>query len=68
MDNLNIRDQFPALRQSVYGKPIVYLDSGATSQKPQSVIDAMQHYYEHDNSNVNRGVHALSQRAISCMI
>ena len=39
------------------------MDSGATSQKPQSVIDAMQHYYEHDNSNVNRGVHALSQRA-----
>jgi cysteine desulfurase/selenocysteine lyase len=63
MDNLQVKDQFPALHQTVYGKPLVYLDSGATAQKPRIVLDAMQHYYENDNANVHRGVHALSQRA-----
>jgi len=58
-----IRAQFPALHQQIHGKPLVYLDNAATTQKPQVVIDALRHYYEHDNSNVHRGVHALSERA-----
>lgn len=58
-----VRAQFPALHQDVYGKPLVYLDSGATSQKPEAVIAAMAHYYQRDNANVHRGVHALSARA-----
>lgn len=59
-----IRGDFPTLHQSVHGtKPLVYLDNAATSQKPRQVIDALTHYYTHDNSNVHRGVHALSQRA-----
>ncbi|MGE0433462.1 MAG: SufS family cysteine desulfurase [Planctomycetota bacterium] len=58
-----IRADFPILHQQVNGKPLVYLDNAATTQKPQSVIDALVHYYTHDNSNVHRGVHELSQRA-----
>ena len=58
-----IRSEFPILKQEVNGHRLVYLDNGATSQKPQSVIDAVSHYYSHDNSNVHRGVHALSERA-----
>jgi cysteine desulfurase / selenocysteine lyase len=58
-----VRKDFPALDQSVHGKPLVYLDNAATTQKPRAVLDAMQQYYERDNSNVHRGVHALSQRA-----
>jgi cysteine desulfurase/selenocysteine lyase len=58
-----LRAQFPALQQMVHGKPLVYLDNAATTQKPQVVIDALRHYYEHDNANVHRGVHALSERA-----
>ena len=58
-----IRQQFPILHQDAYGRPLVYLDSGATSQKPRAVIDAMSAYYERDNANVHRGVHLLSQRA-----
>ena len=54
---------FPALDQLVHGRPLVYLDNAATTQKPRQVIDAIQHYYEHDNANVHRGVHALSERA-----
>jgi cysteine desulfurase/selenocysteine lyase len=59
----NVRADFPVLHQRVNGKPLVYLDNGATSQKPRSVIDALVHYYERDNSNVHRGLHALSMRA-----
>ena len=58
-----VRAQFPALHQDVYGKPLVYLDSGATSQKPAAVLSAMDDYYRRDNANVHRGVHALSARA-----
>ena len=58
-----IRKDFPVLAREVYGKPLVYLDSAATTQKPQSVIDAITHYYEHDNANIHRGVHTLSMRA-----
>ena len=58
-----IRAQFPALNQEVNGRPLVYLDSAATTQKPQAVIDAIVHYYQHDNANVHRAAHALSGRA-----
>src|SRR3954462_15435113 len=59
----NVRADFPALHQQVLGKPLVYLDNAATAQKPQCVIDALSHFYERDNSNVHRGLHALSMRA-----
>jgi len=62
-DPLAIRRQFPALHQEVSGKPLVYLDSAATSQKPRAVLDALDAYYEHDNANVHRGIHELSRRA-----
>jgi cysteine desulfurase/selenocysteine lyase len=58
-----IKAQFPALQQTVHGKPLVYLDSAASSQKPQCVIDAISHYYEHDHANVHRGTHELAIRA-----
>jgi cysteine desulfurase / selenocysteine lyase len=57
------RDDFPALRERVNGQVLVYLDNGATTQKPQVVIDAEAQFYAHDNANVHRAVHALSQRA-----
>ncbi|MAI66695.1 MAG: cysteine desulfurase CsdA [Phycisphaerae bacterium] len=56
-------DNFPALHQKIGDKKLVYLDSAATTQKPQSVIDAVTNYYELDNANIHRGVHTLSQRA-----
>jgi cysteine desulfurase / selenocysteine lyase len=62
-DVARIREDFPALHQRVHGKPLVYLDNAATSQKPQAVIDALVAYYTFDNSNVHRGVHLLSERA-----
>lgn len=62
-DWTHLRADFPVLDQQVNGKPLVYLDNAATSQKPRSVIDALVHYYERDNSNVHRGLHALSMRA-----
>ena len=58
-----IRNQFPILDQKVHGARLVYLDNGATTQKPQSVIDAVARYYQQDNANIHRGVHELSQRA-----
>jgi len=58
-----VRADFPALHQMVHEKPLVYLDSAATSQKPQAVIDAVTKFYRADNANVHRGVHALSERA-----
>ena len=62
-DVYRVREQFPALRQEVYGRPLVYLDNAATSQKPASVIERIKRYYEAENSNVHRGVHFLSQKA-----
>jgi cysteine desulfurase / selenocysteine lyase len=59
----DLRAHFPALHQTVNGKPLVYLDNGATSHKPRAVIDALVRYYERDNSNVHRGLHALSMRS-----
>jgi cysteine desulfurase/selenocysteine lyase len=58
-----IRDQFPALRQQVYGKQLIYFDNGATSQKPQVVLDTLKQYYALENANIHRGVHYLSQQA-----
>jgi cysteine desulfurase / selenocysteine lyase len=60
-----IRRDFPILKERVHGKPLVYLDNGATSQKPQVVIDALDRYYKSENSNIHRGVHYLSERATS---
>jgi cysteine desulfurase / selenocysteine lyase len=57
------RDEFPILQQRIADKPLVYLDTAASAQKPQSVLDAIQHYYQHDHANVHRGVHTLSERA-----
>ena len=58
-----LRAEFPALSQEVNGKPLVYLDSAASTLKPQAVIDALSHYYAFDHSNVHRGAHALADRA-----
>jgi len=58
-----VRLDFPILHQKVHGKPLVYLDNAATTQKPRAVIDATTRYYEQDNANIHRGVHLLSERA-----
>ncbi|WP_242355996.1 MULTISPECIES: cysteine desulfurase [unclassified Anaeromyxobacter] len=62
-DAARAREDFPILRQRVHGRPLVYLDNAATTQKPRAVIDAISRYYEEDNANVHRGVHLLSERA-----
>jgi cysteine desulfurase / selenocysteine lyase len=62
-DVQRIRQDFPILNQKVHGKPLVYLDNAATTQKPQAVIDAMVRSYAEDNANIHRGVHLLSERA-----
>ncbi|KPQ18240.1 MAG: cysteine desulfurase SufS [Algoriphagus marincola HL-49] len=58
-----IRGLFPVLHQEVHGRPLVYFDNAATTQKPQAVLDALRNYYEHDNSNIHRGAHTLADRA-----
>ncbi len=58
-----IRADFPILDQQVHGQPLIYLDNAATTQKPRAVLEALRHYYEHDNANVHRGIHELSNRA-----
>ena len=63
LDVEKIRADFPILHRTVHGKPLVYLDNAATSQKPQAVIDAVSRYYEQENANIHRGVHYLSERA-----
>ena len=63
LDINKIRKQFPILNRKVNGEKLTYLDNGATSQKPQSVIDAIDNYYRNENSNVHRGIHLLSERA-----
>ncbi len=63
LDVVRIRKDFPILSRQINGKPLAYLDSGASSQKPRSVIDAESHYYEQIHANVHRGVHSLSQWA-----
>jgi len=59
----NVRDDFPILRQKMHGKPLVYLDSAATSQKPQRVIDALVRYYQEYNANVHRGIYHIAEKA-----
>jgi cysteine desulfurase/selenocysteine lyase len=63
LDPLRVRSEFPALHQTVNGRPLVYLDNAATSQKPRAVLDVLARYYERDNANVHRGIHELSRRA-----
>ncbi len=63
LDVAALRRDFPALHQKVHGKPLAYLDNAASAQTPKQVIDAIRGFYEHDRSNVHRGVHELSQRA-----
>jgi cysteine desulfurase/selenocysteine lyase len=63
LDVRRLRDDFPILQQEVHGKPLVYLDNAATTQKPQAVLDALHHYYAADNANIHRAVHVLAERA-----
>ena len=58
-----LRADFPILDQQVHGQPLIYFDNAATTQKPRAVVEALRHYYEHDNANVHRGIHELSNRA-----
>jgi cysteine desulfurase/selenocysteine lyase len=58
-----IREDFPILHEQAHGHPLIYFDNAATSQKPRHVLDALRHYYEHENANVHRGLHELSSRA-----
>jgi len=60
---ITLRDDFPILKREINGHPLVYLDNAATSQKPQAVIDALKHYYEHMNANIHRGIHTLAEEA-----
>jgi cysteine desulfurase / selenocysteine lyase len=62
-DVRKVRTDFPILSREIHGRPLVYLDNAATTQKPQAVIDAMSHYYASDNANIHRGVHLLSESA-----
>jgi len=63
IDVYKIRENFPILRQQIHGKPLVYLDNAATTQKPRAVLGVLNRYYTRDNANVHRGVHQLSERA-----
>jgi len=62
-DVARIRQDFPILGETIHGKPLIYLDNAASTQKPKAVLDTLLHVYEHDYANVHRGVHTLSQRA-----
>src|SRR5438552_17536726 len=63
VDWKSLREDFPILRGQAHRHPLIYFDSAATSQKPRAVIEALRKYYEHDNANVQRGLHTLSSRA-----
>lgn len=63
IDVEKIRKEFQVLHQEVNGKPLIYFDNAATNQKPQRVIDALVHHYQHDNANIHRGVHTLAERS-----
>ncbi len=58
-----VRQDFPVLKEMVHGKPLIYFDNAATTQKPKAVVEALNHYYYHDNSNIHRGAHTLADRA-----
>src|SRR5947209_106315 len=63
LDVATIKRDFPILQRTIHGRQLVYLDSAATSQKPQAVLDAILRYYEHSNANVHRGVYTLAEEA-----
>jgi cysteine desulfurase / selenocysteine lyase len=63
VDWKKVRGEFPILEERVHGKPLIYFDSAASSQRPRAVLEALKHYYEHDHANVHRGLHELSSRA-----
>src|SRR3989344_5888671 len=63
LDTESIRKDFPILQRKIHGKPLVYLDNAATSQKPKQVIDAISNYYTSYNANIHRGIHKLSEEA-----
>jgi cysteine desulfurase/selenocysteine lyase len=63
VDWSTIRNDFPILRERAHGHPLIYFDNAATTQKPRAVLEALRHYYEHNNANVHRGLHELSSRA-----
>jgi cysteine desulfurase/selenocysteine lyase len=63
LNTAEIRSQFPVLQQEVNGKPLIYMDNAATTQKPKAVMDALTEYYSRDNSNIHRGAHTLADRA-----
>ena len=65
-DVKQIREEFPILSREVYGKPLVYLDNGATAQKPRCVIERVAELYRTENANIHRGVHYLSERCTDC--
>ncbi|PKU23075.1 aminotransferase class V [Telmatospirillum siberiense] len=62
-DPLALKGDFPILREKVHGRPLIWLDNAATTQKPQAVIDRLSHFYAHENSNIHRGAHTLAARA-----
>src|SRR5687768_13191536 len=62
-DVRTIREDFPILKRQVHGKPLIYLDNAATSQKPQVVIDTLTRYYSAENANIHRGAYSLSEQA-----
>jgi cysteine desulfurase/selenocysteine lyase len=63
VERAELRDDFPILRQQVHGKPLIYFDNAATSQKPRAVIESLNDYYTRYNANVHRGLHSLAERA-----
>src|ERR1051326_8074485 len=63
VDWKTLREDFPILRERVHGRPLIYFDNAATTQKPRPVLETLRHYYEHTNANVHRGLHELSNRA-----
>src|SRR5882724_3629746 len=63
IDWTRLRQDFPILDEKVNGHPLIYFDNAATSQKPRLVVEAIKNYYEHNNANVHRGIHELSNRA-----
>ncbi|RYD48257.1 MAG: aminotransferase class V-fold PLP-dependent enzyme, partial [Verrucomicrobiaceae bacterium] len=65
LDSVTIRAEFPILAQEVNGRPLVYLDNAATTQKPLAVLDASRRYYEEINANIHRGTHHLARAATS---
>ena len=66
-DVQKIREDFPILAETVHGQPLVYLDNANTTQKPRQVLDALDHYYRHDNANIHRATHLLSERATAAL-